>query len=269
MNPFSIWEIILLSIIQGIAEFFPISSSGHLVLAQNLLNVRKPQILLYVVLHLGTLCAIIIYLKEEIKDLIIGFKDFILSPSQNIKNQQVKLLFQLVIATIPTGLIGYFFHASFEKAFGSVRAVGVSLFITGFFLFLTKFSKEKGKDRMFTHPILIGISQGISIVPGISRSGLTIGTALFLGWEREKAAKFSFLLFIPAILGAFVFEISKIKLSLNDWFILLVGFLLTAIISFIFLKFLVHIIKRGSFYTFSFYCIFIGLIAFTLSFIIK
>jgi undecaprenyl-diphosphatase len=269
LSNFLIWEIILLSIIQGTTEFFPISSSGHLVLAQKLLNIREPQILLNIVLHLGTLFAIVIYLKEEIKELIIGFKNFLLYPAKELKTPQIRTIFQIIIATVPTVLIGYFFNKPLEKAFGSLRAVSISLLITGLFLFITKFSKEKKNNRLILHPLIIGIFQGMAIVPGLSRSGFTIGVALLLGWERERAAKFSFLIFIPAIIGAFIFEISKIQLYLQNLLILLFGFIMTFIVGILSLTFLMKVIKKGSFSSFSLYCFIIGLLALLLSFITK
>jgi len=266
LSSFSIWEIILLSFIQGTTEFFPISSSGHLVLAQKLLNVKEPQILLNIVLHLGTLFAIFIYLRKEIKELIIGFKNFLLSPSKHLKTPQTITIFQLVVATIPTALIGYFFNKPLEEAFSSLRAVSISLLITGLFLLLTKFSKEREENKLILHPLIIGIFQGIAIVPGLSRSGLTIGIALLLGWKREKAAKFSFLIFIPAIIGAFIFEISKMQFYTQDWSMLLFGFIMTFIVGVFSLIFLVNIVKRGAFSSFSIYCFIIGFLALILSY---
>jgi undecaprenyl-diphosphatase len=266
LNSFSIWEIILLSLIQGITEFFPISSSGHLVIAEKLLNIREPQILLNIVLHLGTLFAIVIYLRKEIRDLIISLKNFLISPSKNLKDSNTIIIFQIIIATIPTVFIGYFFNEPLEKAFGSLRTVSISLLITGLFLLMTRFSKEKERNKLILHPLVIGIFQGIAIVPGLSRSGLTIGIALLLGWKREKAAKFSFLIFIPVVIGAFIFEISKIQIHSQNWLILLFGFIMTFIVGVFSLVFLIKIVKRGAFSFFSVYCFIVALLAFIFSY---
>ena len=260
-------EIILLGIIQGLTEFFPISSSGHLVLFQNLFGLKEPQILLDVMLHLGTLISLLVFLRKELLALIRSFFIFIRSPKEGFQTPELKLLLALALASVPTAFIGYLFSDFFESLFASLRIVGLALIITGGYLFLTKSAKEK-KKNFLVHPLIIGILQGLAIVPGFSRSGLTIGGALFLGWKREEAARFSFLLSIPAIFVAALFQISKIDMNSQPWSIILTGVLVSAVFGYIALSLLVSVILRGKFYSFSYYCFLAGLTAVAFSFFI-
>ena len=258
-------EIALLGIIQGLTEFFPVSSSGHLVLFQNLFGLKEPQILVDVMLHLGTLLSLLVFLRNELLSLIQSFFLFIRSPKKGIHDPGIKLIFALILASVPTFFIGYLFSDFFESLFASLRIVGLALIITGTYLFLTKLAKEK-KKNFLSHPFIIGILQGIAIVPGFSRSGLTIGGALFLGWKREEAARFSFLLSIPAILGATLFQLSKTDMGSQPWLVILTGVLVSSVFGYTALSFLVSIINRGKFYFFSFYCFLAGLTAVVISF---
>ena len=263
----SLIEIIILGVLQGLTEFFPVSSSGHLVLFQNLFGLKEPQIFADVMLHVGTLLSLLVFLRRDLLELARGFFLFFRNPKKFSNDPRIKLIFALVLASIPTALIGYLFSDSFESLFASLRAVGWALILTGIYLFLTKFTKEK-KRNFFSHPLIIGFLQGAAIVPGFSRSGLTIGGALFLGWKREEAARFSFLLSIPAILGAALFQFHKIDTGSQPWSILLTGAVVSAIFGYLALTLLVSAIQRGRFYSFSFYCLFAGLTALTVSFFI-
>jgi len=162
-------------------------------------------------------------------------------------------LFSIILASIPTFLIGYFFSDALESLFESPRSVLVALLGTAVFLLLTRFTKPK-KVRIPLHPILIGILQGAAIIPGLSRSGMTIGGALFLGWDRKKAARFSFLLSIPVILGASIFQLQKVELSAQPWGVILAGIAAAALTGYFALVFLVRIIDHGKFYVFAYYC---------------
>lgn len=260
-------EIIFLGILQGLTEFFPVSSSGHLVIFQNLFGLKEPQIFADVMLHVGTLVSLILFLRRDLLDLARGLWLFSRNPKKSSTYPRMKMIFALVLASIPTALIGYLFSDFFESLFTSLRAVGLALFITGIYLFLTKFATER-KKNFFSHPLIIGFLQGAAIVPGFSRSGLTIGGALFLGWKREEAARFSFLLSIPAILGAAIFQFQKIGKGSQPWSVLLIGALVSAIFGYLALTLLLSVIKGGKFYSFSFYCFLAGLSALTLSFFI-
>ena len=263
----SLIEITILGVLQGLTEFFPVSSSGHLVLFQNLFGLKEPQIFADVMLHVGTLLSLVVFLRRDILALAHAFWLFCRNPKKFSSDPRIKMIFALVLASVPTALIGYLFSDFFESLFASLRAVGLALIITGIYLLLTKFTRER-KRNFFFHPLIIGILQGAAIVPGFSRSGLTIGGALFLGWKREEAARFSFLLSIPAILGAAIFQFQKIDKGSQPWSMLLVGTLVSSIFGYLALTLLLSVIKGGKFYSFSFYCFLAGLTALTVSFFI-
>ena len=260
-------QIILLGIIQGLTEFFPVSSSGHLVLFQNLFGIKEPQIFVDVMLHVGTLISLFVYLRKEICELVDGLWLFLKKPKTYHADKRIKLLFALAVASIPTMVIGYLFSDFFESLFASLRTVGFALIVTGFYLFLTKFAKEKRRNFL-SHPFIVGILQGAAIVPGFSRSGLTIGGAMFLGWKREEAARFSFLLSIPAIFGAALFQLGRIEAGSQPWPVIITGIVVSALFGYLALTLLVSVINRGKFYVFSFYCFVAGITAIAYSFMI-
>jgi len=259
--------IVILGIIQGLTEFFPVSSSGHLVLFQNLFGLKEPQIFVDLMLHVGTILSLFVFLRREISGLVQGFWLFLRNPKKHRSDPRVKTVFAIAVASFPTALLGFIFRDLFESLFASLRAVGLALIFTGFFLFLTKYASRRQKNHLI-HPFIIGILQGVAIVPGFSRSGLTIGGAMFLGWEKEDAARFSFLLSIPAILGAAIFQIGKISAGSQPWAIILTGILVSAIFGYLALSLLVSVINRGKFFAFSFYCLLAGIVAIACSFFI-
>lgn len=260
-------EIIILGFIQGLTEFFPVSSSGHLVLMQNIFGFKEPQLFADAILHVGTVISLLVFLRRDILELGQSLGRFCVNPKKNISDPNIKILFALAWASLPTALMGYFLHDFFESLFASLTAVGIALLITGSFLLLTKFAKEK-KRKFVSHPFLIGILQGLAIVPGFSRSGLTIGGALLLGWKRREAAQFSFLLSIPAIIGASLYEFHKIDSNGHDWPLLLAGMIVAAVFGFLALTFLVRLINKGKFYLFSYYCFLIGFLTLILTILI-
>ncbi|MBS3818266.1 undecaprenyl-diphosphate phosphatase [bacterium] len=260
-------RLILLGIIQGLTEFFPVSSSGHLVLFQNLFGLKEPQLFADVMLHLGTVLSLLVFLRKDLIQILAGLSRFCRNPLKNASDPQVKLVFYLFLASIPTGLMGYFFSDFFESLFASLKTVGLALLVTGTFLFLTKFSKEK-KRNSWVHPFFIGILQGMAIVPGISRSGFTIGGALFLGWNRDQAARFSFLLSIPAILGASLFQFQKVDPSTQPWLFLAVGSAVAAVFGYGALVYLSKLVHQGNFYSFAYYCFLVGMVALMASFLL-
>lgn len=224
-----------------------------MVLSQNLLGLKEPQLLVDVMLHLGTVFSLLIFLRKEIREIAVSFIRFCKKPSLKTEDANIILVFSLLIASLPTFLIGYFFSGFFESLFSSPKAVSLALMGTAFFLFFTRFAKKK-KAHTQVHAFIIGVLQGTAIVPGFSRSGLTIGGALFLGWQREKAARFSFLLSIPAILGASLFQLQKTVVSAQPWGIIITGIFVAALTGYFSLVALVKIINQGKFYWFSFYC---------------
>ena len=241
----------ILGILQGLTEFLPISSSGHLVIAQHFLNVKDGGILFEVLLHFATLSAIVAIYWKDLLELI--------------KHPFQKYTYLLLAGTIPTGIIGLVFKDSFEKLFSSVTIVGYMLLITGFILLAAEFFSRIifGSEVLsYWQAVGIGIAQGIAITPGISRSGTTIAAGLLLGMDRKEAARFSFLLSIPAILGASVLEVKDIvfssQLSADIILPYTIGILCAAISGYFAIKLLLGILTKGKLYYFSIYCWLLG-----------
>ena len=206
-------EAILLGILQGLTEFLPVSSSGHLVLAQQFLGLQEPLVFFDVMLHVGTLAAVLVAYRDAIKRLVIGGlstlgdTQFWRQPRAMLNTSaELKFIGLILLGSIPTGIIAVLFKTQLESLFDEVRLVSIMLILTGFILQLPRLRREKADNpagQLKTwHAPLIGIAQGCAITPGISRSGTTISLGLFLGIPAKTAAEYSFLLSIPAILGA-------------------------------------------------------------------
>ena len=257
----------LLAIIQGLTEFFPVSSSGHLVLLQHLLGLKEPQVLFDALLHVGTAVALIIYLRHELLLLVKAF--FRLGRKSLSASDQAarRLLFHLIIATIPIVMVGYWGSDFFEKLFLSPRSVSFALGGTAFFLFLTKNTQPRSHEENTWQAVVIGVFQAAAIIPGLSRSGLTIGSGLLLGIQRERAARFSYLLSLPAIIGATVFQWVKQGglTGDNGLIVYLAGLVLAAGVGYLALVYLTRLVKEGKFYLFSFYCLLMAGLAFLVS----
>lgn len=211
-------------------------------------------------LHLGTLLAVVVYFRTDIWKIAQGLGAILKRSHKN--PPQVKLFLLIILATIPTGLIGILFKDWFESLFSKPKAVGGMLLITGLVLWLTRWTKKEGRlleQMRWIDAIFIGIAQGLAIIPGISRSGATISTGLFCGLDRELSARFSFLLSIPAILGATLLEFKKID-SGQDFWTILVGTAIAFWVGIFSLKFLMRIIKFGEISKFSYYCAGIGVL---------
>jgi len=221
-----VWQAILLGIIQGLTEFLPVSSSGHLAIAQELLpGFKQPGILLDVLLHFGTLIAVILYFYRDLKHLVLNIAvgAWRAMPLQQSSGQQSpgwRLLIGLVVASVPTGIIGFLLKNRVEEAFQSLTAVGAALLGTAVLLVLgdwaarRRFVGATGRSPLPQDPgiwqsLVIGFMQGLAVMPGLSRSGSTISAGLIVGLDGVSAARFSFLLSIPAIAGATLLELLK------------------------------------------------------------
>lgn len=253
----TIFEAALLGIIQGLTEFLPISSSGHLVIGQKMLGISVAGNVFEVVVHLGTLVSVLIVFWTDIWQLIKSFKS---TPTQ-------KYILALAIGTLPAAIAGILFKDIILEAFENIKVVAITLMITGIILLTTKFIKIKLKDISISRGLLIGIAQALAIVPGISRSGITISLGMHLGIAPEKAAKYSFLLAIPTIAGAGLLtgldlvESSEPTLPLS---VLIVGFVSSLLVGWISLKWLLGLIRSGKFHWFGVYCIIVGLLSWIL-----
>jgi len=242
------------------AEFLPISSSGHLVFFQSLLGLKEPQLFFDVMLHLGTLLAVVVFFWKDIAKMVHGSMSALRGEEKD--RQQGKLLFLILLATVPTGLMGIIFRDWFESFFSEPKVVGVMLLVTGCVLWVTRYVRGQNKEvdgMRWKDALLIGIAQGVAIMPGISRSGATISTGFYCGLERSLAGRFSFLLSIPAILGATVLEFSKIETTGTIW-VTLVGTAVAFCVGLLSLKLLMGIIRAGRLFNFSYYCWGVGLL---------
>lgn len=259
--------IILLALIQGLTEFFPVSSSGHLVLAQQLLGVQSPGLALEVALHLGTVVSVIVVFFSDIVGLWQALLSFITDPHGKKSGAQStyrRLIGLLIVGSIPAGLLGLLFEDSFERLYGSPRLVGLSLILTGIILVIS--SRLRGHKTLnkvtMLDTLIIGVGQGLAITPGISRSGLTISTALFRGLDRDVATRVSFLLAIPAIVGAAMLNLPALvggQLGYPFWWVA-VGVVVSALSGIIAIRSLVKVLKEGRLYYFSYYVWILGLI---------
>ncbi len=268
-------EAVLLGILQGLTEFLPVSSSGHLVLAQTFLGLKEPLVFFDVMLHVGTLAAVLVVYRDAIWKLIIGGLStltdiqFWRKPKSTFNaSTDLKFVWLILLGSIPTGVIAVLFKTELESFFHEVRLVSVMLILTGVILQLPRLRKQEAdsaddsteKLRAW-HAPLIGIAQGCAITPGISRSGTTISLALFLGVPAKTAAEYSFLLSIPAILGAVVLKIRDIGETTIPFYIVAAGTLAAFIVGYVALRFLLVVLNRGKFSLFSYYCIALGLVS--------
>ena len=258
---------IVLGVIQGLTEFLPVSSSGHLVLGQHLFGITEPALFFDVSLHVGTLCSVLIVFRHDIKKMVLAVWHVITAatgksvPQTGPDDDSLKLLVLIIAGSIPTGLIGLGLK-QMEHIFSSLPLVGSMLLVTGLLLWATRKLDRKSvgvKDFSWIRAFGIGIAQGLAVLPGISRSGTTIAVGLFLGLDRRTAARFSFLLSIPAIIGAEL-------LSARDLFsgqarldaATLLGSLTAFVVGYAALRVLLKIVHQGRFYLFAPYCFTIG-----------
>jgi len=255
-------EAVILGVIQGLTEPLPVSSSAHLVIIPSLVpGFQQPTVAFDVLLHLGTLLSVVYFLRQEIRSILVS-----LAPGQGTavgeKSANRRLLLWLAIATFLTGIIGILFQHRIERLFESVETTAVMLFITGILLFQpdrVKSNDRRKGDMNLTDGIVLGLVQAVALIPGISRSGATITFGIFRNLERKTAARFSFLLSIPAIGGAVLLKSSDlIRLPADDLPVLIAGFLTAAVTGFFSLKLLFAIINKTGLTPFALYCWFIG-----------
>lgn len=255
----SVIEAILLGIIQGLTEFLPVSSSGHLELAKEILNISEQEqnLLMTVVLHAATALSTLFVFKKEVTEIISGLLQF-------KWNHEFKFSLKIMISMIPAACVGVFFESEIDQLFGGqIRLVGSMLIITGVLLFLADKAKNTLQDVNFKTAFLIGISQAIAILPGISRSGATISTSVLLGIDREKAARFSFLMVVPLIFGKMAKDIMSGDLSADtaQASSLIIGFIAAFITGLVACKWMIKLVKNSQLKYFAYYCFSIGIIA--------
>lgn len=259
-------EAIILGMVQGISEFLPISSSGHLVIFEKFFALPGDHIGFNVAVHLGTLLSVVTVYRRTLWQLI---KEALRALKEKRQNSGTALISYVVIASIPTGFMGVFLRDFWEKMFSSLFAVGVCLCLTGGLLFLTRrISSEQGAfgDQLpsqlgrinWWKALLIGIAQGMAIAPGISRSGTTIAAGLLLGLDRHIAALFSFLLMIVAVGGATFLEFSHFTWTMESAQIMASGLVFAYISGVIGLSFILKVVKNGRLEFFTPYLLVVG-----------
>ena len=259
------WDAILLGIIQGFTEFLPVSSSGHLELGKAILGdtmVAEESLLFTVVLHFATALSTIVVFRKDIVDIIRALMKF-------QWNEETQFVFKIGVSMLPAVLIGLLFEEQLESFFGgSVAFVGAMLIVTAILLWLADKAKNTGKPVSFKDSLIIGVSQAIAMLPGISRSGATISTSVLLGNDKSKAARFSFLMVVPLIFGKIAKDILSGDLSAESTNLstLGLGFISAFICGLIACTWMISLVKKSKLRYFSVYCIIVGLIAISVSF---
>jgi undecaprenyl-diphosphatase len=247
----SLLEAVVLGVVQGVTEWLPVSSSGHLVIFQQLFNL-KASIAFDVMLHLATLVVIFLVFWKEIASVTKAFlrRDF--------SSPEGRMALFIIAGSIPTGIIGFLFYGFFESLFTNLTAVGAALIVTGFILLASRFT-VKPRGLGYRKSVLVGIAQGIALIPGISRSGITISTGLLSGVKREEAVRYSFLLFIPAVIGAALYQAPGAVMN-EALLPLIAGMIAAIIVGFVSLKALIRLVLKKRFWMFSIYCWIVGVL---------
>jgi undecaprenyl-diphosphatase len=250
----SYFDAILLGIVQGLTEFLPVSSSGHLVLVQQFMRVPDAGLAFDLVLHLGTLIAVFIFFRATVWRLTQALFG-------RGTSEDRKMIVWLVIGTIPAAVIGVLFEKYFEEAFGSPVSTSWELIITGAILLATRFIRHGQRQISFLPALWMGIGQAVAILPGISRSGTTIAAGMYAGVKPSLAAEFSFLLSIPVIIGAILLksrEIIGVPASLYGPYA--AGLLVSLVLGLLSVYVVLATVKRGKFDYFAYYCFAVGLL---------
>lgn len=262
----SVVEAIILGIIQGLTEFLPVSSSGHLELAKAILgdtSVPEESLLMTVVLHAATAFSTIVIFRKEIAEILAGLFRF-------KNNEQFQYSLKIILSMIPAAAAGVLFEEQIDQLFGGqVLLVGCMLLVTGGLLFLADRAKSTLKAVNFKNALIVGIAQAIAILPGISRSGATISTSVLLGIDRERAARFSFLMVVPLILGKMAKDILSGDLASAETgtTLLLAGFVAAFLSGLVACKWMIALVKRSQLKYFSVYCFIVGIVAIIYTFL--
>lgn len=290
----TILQAILLGIIQGITEFLPVSSSGHLTIFQNIFKIDTGGSMLFdIMLHVGTLAAVfVVYRRDILKmireaiciciDIISNIKiwfanrrdDEALRYKRVIHNNYRKFVVLILVSTIPTGVIGYTAKSLVEAASATLIVPGVCLILTGILLFvadLTEDGRKIPRDVSYTNGFFIGIAQGLATLPGLSRSGTTITACLLSGFDKRFAVKYSFLMSVPAILGASVLEIKDVAsepVTGNLILCCVIGAVISGVVGYICIKLMLAIVRKKKFKGFAIYCFVIGIVAIVAHFLV-
>ena len=259
----------ILAIVQGLTEFLPVSSSGHLVLGEALLGSHSfgNSIAFELVVHLGTFLAVLVIFWKDILNLGQVFFTRLAKPgtwsSEYQHNNEFRISILMLVAMLPAGFIGLLLRDQISELFSQPFMVSIALIFTGSMLLSTMYFKKSDKPIDLKKALLIGFAQALALVPGISRSGSTISMALGLGVKQEEAARFSFIMVLPLIVAATVLEfldLLEVGISSDQVSILLIGLIISFVVGVFRLKWLPQLLKRGKFHYFAWYCFTIALI---------
>ena len=251
------WEALILGIIQGLTEFLPVSSSGHLELGKVLLgdeSLPEESLLFTVVVHAATALSTVVVFRKDILEILKGLFQF-------KWNEESQFSVKIIVSMMPAAIVGVLFNDQIEALFNrQILLVGAMLVLTGLLLFLADCAKRTEKQVGFGQAAIIGISQAIAILPGISRSGATISTSVLLGIDREKAARFSFLMVVPLILGKIAKDLmdGNISSELTNIMPLAVGFAAAFISGLVACTWMISLVKKSQLRYFSYYCFVVG-----------
>lgn len=255
---------VLAGVVQGITEFLPISSSGHLVLFHEFLNFDLPDSLAFdVVLHLGTLVALLVYFFSDVKKYLVAFFRSLIQ--WDLKNNKDQLLaWYLLVGTFPAAIVGFYFENIIEMYFRNAALVAVMLIAVGILLYLADRFFEKIKsmnDLSWRGAIIIGCAQALALIPGVSRSGITIIAGLSQKLQREQAARFAFLLSMPVVFGAGVKKVLDLEqINTEQSIIFLVGFLSSAAVGYLVIKYFIKFLQTYSLKIFAYYRVILGVV---------
>ncbi len=258
-------DAIILGIIQGLTEFLPVSSSGHLELGKAILgdtSVGEESMLFTVVLHFATAISTIIVFRKDLVEIFKGLFQF-------KWNESTQFTAKIMLSTLPAAFVGLVFEDELEQLFGGkVLFVGFMLLVTALLLWLADKAKNTNKSVSFPNAIVIGISQAIAILPGISRSGATIGTSVLLGNDKTKAARFSFLMVLPLILGKIGKDLlsGDLNLQSENASAMGIGFVAALISGYFACKWMIALVKKSKLTYFAIYCLVVGLVAITVGY---
>jgi undecaprenyl-diphosphatase len=244
-------EALILAVVQGLTEWLPVSSSGHLVIIQTVLGLNPP-LIFDVMLHVGTLIVVLTVFRKDIVDIIKAVikRDF--------ETDAGKLALFIFVGSVPIAIIGFVFYDFFKSVFSNLLVVGVAIIITGLVIFVSE--KRIGNRKMgILDSLLIGFAQAVTIIPGISRSGITVATGLLRKIDKTKAFRYSFLLSVPAVIGATVMESRDLVLGNMDMAPLFLGATISMIVGYVSLMLLKKIVMNEKFHLFAYYCWTVGI----------
>lgn len=255
-----VFDAVILGIIQGLTEFLPVSSSGHLELGKALLgdtSVPEESLLFTVVLHFATALSTLVVFRKDVFEILKGLVSF-------KWNEETQFSLKIIVSMIPAVLVGLLFEEQLESLFGgNILFVGFMLLITALLLWLADKAKDTGKKVSYKNAFVIGVAQAIAMLPGISRSGATISTSVLLGNDKTKAARFSFLMVVPLIFGKITKDLlsGELMTSSTDFSILAIGFIAAFLAGLVACTWMISLVKKSKLSWFAIYCFVVGLAA--------